>query len=373
MDSLEESVGFKIVKELPRTKRNLEEQARREAEEKEREERMRLQKQLSEEQQQRLRAEEWEKEKHKQEMERKRLLEEQKRKEEEEQRGTLEGRLAKLINDLAANSTGIEFSVSGIEMGSVRWRILADALEKNSSLRDLHMSRKEIEDEDGVEIIKSLKPNTTINKLELEGNRLGVQTAVEIGDYLKKNQTLKYLDLEGNGLVDEAKDSSGINQIAEGIKVNSRLLVLNLSYCNLDETCGRTLAAALKENQTLIQLDVRGNDLPLEVMQEITASLEKNKQKFNEERMEEWKERKQMKKEDEYMEMIDITLQQEHLKKMNILNRQEAAKKDKEARLEEEKLKAEYEMKRDMEKLMNNAKKRAESGKKKKKSKKKKK
>ena len=43
---------------------------------------------------------------------------------------------------------------------------------------------------------------------------------------------------------------------------------------------------------------------------------------------------------------------------MNILSREEASRKEKDSRWEEERLKKEYEMKREMDRLMNEAKKR---------------
>ena len=111
---------WNIVRELPKTKKNMEEQARREAQEKQHLESKLLEKKLSEEQQIRLRAEVWERQKHKLDIEKRRQEEERRRKEEEQQRSTLEGRLAKLISDLNLNNTGSETTLSGVDMGPAR-------------------------------------------------------------------------------------------------------------------------------------------------------------------------------------------------------------------------------------------------------------
>lgn len=191
-------------------------------------------------------------------------------------------------------------------------------MKANTTLKDLHLARKGISDDEGEELMKSLKSNITLEKLELEGNQLGKNTIRQVGEFLAINDSLKYIDLEGNELFDtDIVDTSSIIALAEGIKHNQCLLALNLSYCNLDRECGRLLAQALRENITIIHFDFRGNDFPLEIVRDITNSLKRNKESYNMYRLEEWKERKVAHKEDEYTEMIDITLQQEHIKKMS--------------------------------------------------------
>jgi hypothetical protein len=64
----------------------------------------------------------------------------------------------------------------------------------------LHLSRKNIKDEDGVKIAKILKVNKNLRKIELEGNLLGPNSAKEFGEALLVNKTLRLLDLEGNQL-----------------------------------------------------------------------------------------------------------------------------------------------------------------------------
>ena len=311
MDSYDEPV-FKVVTEKPKTKRNLEEQAKREAQERIQE------RKTKDEAQQKIKQDEYEQNKLRQEVKKKEEEEHRRRHEEEQQRSTLEGRLAKIIEDLNAKVTNSEVTLSGVDMGPARWRILAQALEENTSLKDLHMVRKGVADSEGVELVKGLKKNNTIEKLEMQGNNLGKNTAVLIGEWIGANDTLKYLDLEGNDLFDtDMKDSVGIVSIAEGIKRNQCLTALNLSNCNLDNTCGAILASALQKNRTLIIFDCRGNDFSGEVVKDINESLKRNKELYDEQRLAEWNERKAARKEDEYNEMIDITMQQEHIKKMS--------------------------------------------------------
>lgn len=309
-------IEFNTVSVLPKTKRNLEQQALKEANERLREEAQRQEQRLSEEHQQRLRQEAYERSKHKENLEKRQREEERRRREEEQQRSTLEGRLAKLISDLNSNKNSFEVTLAGVDMGPARWRILAKALETNSTLKELHIARKAINDEDGEELLKSLKKNFTLEKLEFQGNNMGKNSARIAGELLEINDTLKYFDLEGNELFDkELKDKSGIVSIAEGIKKNKCLIVLNLANCGLDNECGEILAMAMRDNRVIIDLDYRGNDFTLDVVRDINESLQRNKEIYDRERLREWNERKAAKREDEYKQMIVMTLEGENLKK----------------------------------------------------------
>lgn len=318
MDTYADQAVFKVVTEKPKTKRNLEEQAKKEAQERIQEEFKRQEKKIFEDAQLKKKNDEYEQIKLIKEVEKRKQEERRRRKEEEQQRSTLEGRLAKLIADLNSNMTGSEITLSGVDMGPARWRILAKALEDNISLKELHIVRKAVADDEGVEIVKGLLKNHSIEKLELQGNNLGKNTAVVIGELLEINDSLRYLDLEGNELFDaDLKDNVGIVAIAEGIMKNQCLIALNMSNCNLDNNCGILLANAMKRNSTVIDFDYRGNVFSLETIKDINESLKRNKKLYDEQRLAEWTERKNARKEDEYNEMIDITLQQEHIKKMS--------------------------------------------------------
>jgi len=94
--------------------------------------------------------------------------------------------------------------------------------------------------------------------------------------------------------------------------VNKDLLCLNLNNTNLDEKCSEALAKAMTENFTIIQLDIEGNKQMNYVhVLEIQRALDRNKQIYDEERLQEWRERKLMGKEEEDME-IRIMKEEEH-------------------------------------------------------------
>lgn len=75
----------------------------------------------------------------------------------------------------------------------------------------------------------------------------------------------------------------------------------------MDEKSGEALAKAMKENFTIIQLDIEGNKQMnyLHVL-EIQKALIRNKEIYDEEQLQEWKERKEMRIEEEKMEIQDM-------------------------------------------------------------------
>mmetsp|Transcript_15998 Transcript_15998/g.29298 ORF Transcript_15998/g.29298 Transcript_15998/m.29298 type:complete len:375 (+) Transcript_15998:125-1249(+) len=353
-------IEFKVFEVFPRTLRNQEYLRQKEEAERAAREEQELAERQRRERDQKLKDERLEAERQRKAEEKKRKEEEQRRQEEEEQRSRLEGAMEKFIKELSDNKTLSEFSLSGLDLGPVRCRLIAQALEGNKTLKGLHMARKQVQDDEGEELIRRVALNKCLTKLEIEGNNLTSNSCRRIGELIAQNKTLRVIDLEGNSLV-SASDYTGINSIARALRTNKSLLSLNLSNCGLDKTCGIALADAMKVNFTLISMDLVGNyRIDIQQVQEIQDCLIRNKRLYDEERFREWEERKRMRKEEERTEMIDTTIEREHIKTINMKSREIAALKQKRDRWEEEKANKELAMKKDMEKLMNLAKKRAE-------------
>ena len=205
-----------------------------------------------------------------------------------------------MLNRLTENNSPQEYTLSGLNLGNVRLRLLATHLEKNTSLLGIHLSRKELNDIDTVTLAQVLKNNKKLEKMELEGNQLGPGSAKLLASVLKEdNKVLRVLDLESNPLTGPSKqDDSGIHAIAEMLSVNKKLLCLNLDNTGLDEKCGDTLVQVMEYNNTLISLEIAHNELSVAQIEQIQKYLVRNKKAYDEERLREFKERKLMNDED---------------------------------------------------------------------------
>jgi len=95
--------------------------------------------------------------------------------------------MLQLLTKLSENTTPLVITLTGLELGGPRTRILAAHVAYNSSLLLLDLSRMNIHDIDGVDIAKVLHSNKILRNLVLEGNNLGPKTAREFGLALRVN------------------------------------------------------------------------------------------------------------------------------------------------------------------------------------------
>ena len=74
---------------------------------------------------------------------------EAKKKEEEESMNKLEGRMLNILNELFEQRTPFEYTITGLDLGPARCRILAQHIAYNTTLLSIHLSRRKISDNDG--------------------------------------------------------------------------------------------------------------------------------------------------------------------------------------------------------------------------------
>jgi len=242
-----------------------------------------------EEAQRRLR--EQEAKKLKQQQEQKKKEEERRRREEEEQRKKMEGGLDQILDALTKNQSAAHITVCGIDVSSVRLRLLTQALEKNLSCQSIDLSRKGLNDEDGVSIAGMLKKNTGLEKIETEGNSLGVKTASSIAESLATNETLRSMNLEGNNLTASGNDQTGVIALAHALRANKSLRVLLLGKNHITQQGGEHFVRAIEQNDTITMLDLSGNELGVEQLRRIDEVIKKNREKLSELRRAERRER----------------------------------------------------------------------------------
>lgn len=295
-----EGIKFRVHEILPKTLRTEQMKAKLEAErnlKKQEEERALKAKRDQEMKNMKLKAEKQKQ----QELEAKKKLDDARKREEEMQQiNTLKGRFGNMINQLNADYTPLEYTISGMQLKPAQIRILVKAAESNKTLRCLSMSRKNLSDDDGVEIAKCLVSNSVLEKIDLDGNNLGPRCLAEFAKMLKTNFSLRGLDFEGNNLTQIGKDVSGLLHLAESLQKNTTLLSLNLANCNLDKQCSSALADALDVNKSLIMLELSGNPgLFYKDVLRIQESLKRNKAEYDKERFKEFVERKRAKMEED--------------------------------------------------------------------------
>jgi len=203
----------------------------------------------------------------------------------------MEGGLDQILGQLQENISPAFISTCGIELGAVRLRLLAKALENNYSCTSIDLSRKRLSDQDGVALGAMLQKNQFLQKLELEGNNLGIKTAKAMADALKINRTLRCLNLDGNNLTQSGNEQSGVISLAEALAENNILRVLLLSKNHITGQCGDLFCSAMESNKTLTLLDLSGNELGVMQIRKVDEIVRQNREVLSTKRRAERRER----------------------------------------------------------------------------------
>jgi len=266
------------VEALPQTKRTEERQKAKIEMLRKRKEDAEAQRRAKEQEEAQRRLKEQEAKKLKQQQEQKKKEEERRRREEEEQRKKMEGGLDQILGALQRNASPQHITVCGIELGSVRLRLLAQALEANTSCRSMDLSRKGLTDDDGVSIASMLKKNVHLQKLELEGNNLGTKTGRALAEALLQNEILRAINLESNNLTASGNDQTGVIAIAAALQKNRSLRVLTLSKNHITQQGGEQFVRSMTQNECLTLLDLSGNELGIEQLRRVENVIRKNRE-----------------------------------------------------------------------------------------------
>ncbi|XP_045387790.1 NACHT, LRR and PYD domains-containing protein 13 [Lemur catta] len=144
------------------------------------------------------------------------------------------------------------------QLGALSCRHLSAALLKNNSLKHLNLSKNNLRDEGVKFLCEALsRPECNLKSLDLSGCSFTAKGCQELADALKHNHNLKILDIGRNDLQDD-----GVKLLCEALKAsNCALNTLGLEKCNLTAACCQHLSSVLSSCNSLVNLNLIGNDL----------------------------------------------------------------------------------------------------------------
>ena len=153
----------------------------------------------------------------------------------------------------------------------------ADALvkvarEKKSTVKTLILNFNKIMDEGVMAVSKVIgNENSVLEEVRLYSCGMTGVGAMELAGALATNKTVRSVILSQN------KITSGVPKIADALAVNSSLQSLAMYACHIDCDGAKALASAL-ENSALKELDISSNEnMGLEGLAHIANALKKNK------------------------------------------------------------------------------------------------
>ncbi|CAF0758383.1 unnamed protein product [Adineta ricciae] len=152
--------------------------------------------------------------------------------------------------------TDSELSLCFYGLGPKGVRTFIPSLTMNQHITKLNLASNGLGDEGAIYIAHILRDNTAIVSVDLSQNFIGIDGAREICDMFRDNITINHLKLEGNLLDDECARLFG-----ELISGNGRLYTLNLSRNKFESISGTYFGPALAENTTMQCLDLSWNSI----------------------------------------------------------------------------------------------------------------
>jgi Ran GTPase-activating protein (RanGAP) involved in mRNA processing and transport len=166
-----------------------------------------------------------------------------------------------LASLLQTNDAVTDLDLSGNHIKAPGGEVIAKMLLRNKTLTSLNLADNQLAAEGGALVIKSLKKNRSIKMLSLKGNGIGEQGAIALSDLLRSQASaLASLDASFNDISLNSEAEDGIAAIAQAIKTNNQITILNLAHNYIKET-GITLFArdAILKKRTLTELDLSQN------------------------------------------------------------------------------------------------------------------
>ncbi|KAI9063604.1 RNI-like protein [Trametes sanguinea] len=148
-----------------------------------------------------------------------------------------------------------------------------DNLPRLGALRTLDLKGNDIRN--GITYIAQvLKRNRTLKVLNLSENKLDVQGLVAIAEALKYNSCLETLDLSKNPCCGPSLD--GIQSLRTAFTLNAALKRLFLSSTGMTSSGAIALAEFLPESTSLLHLDLTMNNLDLAGVMALSSGLKSN-------------------------------------------------------------------------------------------------
>nr|CCD12017.1 unnamed protein product [Trypanosoma congolense IL3000] len=176
----------------------------------------------------------------------------------------------KLLKAVSSSMTLVRLGLASNKLGEEGAMLVFRALEKNTFLTSLDLSLNEIGPGGAKSIAKLLEiPDSALKCVQLYGNYLGPSGVAVIALAVRRNRSLKQLTLGNNNATDEAAV-----QLAEMLSENSTLERLDLRLNVITAVGIRTLAQeGLGQNGSLLSLSLAGNPIGSVGGEEISQSL----------------------------------------------------------------------------------------------------
>jgi hypothetical protein len=168
--------------------------------------------------------------------------------------------LRPVMQELGRNTTVINLAIRDSELSRENVQQLKTLLRQNTALQSLDLTSSALGSAGLAEIAPALYHNTSIKTLDLTGNGLDdIESANGLRELLRRNKTITSLCISDNTFGSNAAAARGILQ---GVRSNTALQQLDLSYCEMGDHGISLLAKALAiRNASNLELNLQMNEI----------------------------------------------------------------------------------------------------------------
>jgi hypothetical protein len=163
------------------------------------------------------------------------------------------------------------------------YHILFEIIGQNKTPTHLTMRMIEFEKEHHFrQLVQALQKNTALKVLDISKASLpydaGEETCQALQKMFEQNSSLEELDISGEQAhLDSARFGIGLNLALTGLKKNKTLKMLKIEHQNLGMQGANTLAEVLEANDFLVEIHCENNDINLQSFTVLVNGLQKNR------------------------------------------------------------------------------------------------
>lgn len=182
-------------------------------------------------------------------------------------------------NNLFKNTEKVRFVVS-VSVGELNEDLERNirAISQQGSIQKLRLYGDRLEDTLAAKLASLLKKKTSIRQLHLSFRQISLKGAVALAGLLNANTDLSKLVSEA-AFKNENSKKQGLKALAKALMTNSRLQELILKNTEMGDAGAKTLADALKYNTALRFLGLKNNDISREGAEVLSDILRSSKLK----------------------------------------------------------------------------------------------
>jgi Leucine-rich repeat (LRR) protein len=165
-----------------------------------------------------------------------------------------------VLQELVRNTTVTKLTIRNSELTREDVQQVKSMLRQNTSLQYLYLTSTALGSTGLAEITPVLYRNTSIETLDLSSNGLdNIESANDLRELLRCNKNITSISLAKNTF---GRNAAATRSILEGLRSNTALQQLDLSYCGLGDQGISVLANALvTRNASILELDLRNNEI----------------------------------------------------------------------------------------------------------------